>query len=108
MPIMTRMRESMPIILFGLLIAFLITIIFEWGMDYLGMSGGRQDIVGSVDGQKITYKDFSELLKTAQRPTEGADRQRARRKSDQSSCASRSGRRSSPSILWKKRSTGWD
>ena len=64
MPIMTRMRESMPIILFGLLIAFLITIIFEWGMDYLGMSGGGQDVVGSVDGKKITYKDFSELLKT--------------------------------------------
>jgi peptidyl-prolyl cis-trans isomerase D len=63
MPIMTRMRESMPIILFGLLIAFLITIIFEWGMDYLGMRGGGQDVVGSVDGQKITYKDFSELLK---------------------------------------------
>lgn len=61
---MTRMRESMPIILFGLLIAFLITIIFEWGMDYLGMGGGRQDVVGSVDGKKITYKDFSELLKT--------------------------------------------
>ena len=64
MPIMTRMRESMPIILFGLLIAFLITIIFEWGMDYLGMSGGGRDVVGSVDGKKITYKDFSELLKT--------------------------------------------
>ena len=64
MPIMTRMRESMPIILFGLLIAFLITIIFEWGMDYLGMSGGGQDVVGSVNGKKITYKDFSELLKT--------------------------------------------
>jgi peptidyl-prolyl cis-trans isomerase D len=64
MPIMTRMRESMPIILFGLLIAFLITIIFEWGMDYLGIRGGRQDIVGSVDGKKISYKEFSELLKT--------------------------------------------
>jgi peptidyl-prolyl cis-trans isomerase D len=64
MPIMTRMRESMPIILFGLLIAFLITIIFEWGMDYLGMRGGRDNIVGSIDGKKITYKDFSEVLKS--------------------------------------------
>lgn len=61
---MTRMRESMPIILFGLLIAFLITIVFEWGMDYMGIRGGRQDVVGSVDGKKITYKDFSEMLKT--------------------------------------------
>jgi len=63
MPIMTRMRESMPVILFGLLIAFLITIIFEWGMDYLGMrSGGQNAIVGSVDGKDITLQEFSELV----------------------------------------------
>ncbi|MBI4535034.1 MAG: hypothetical protein HY708_02060, partial [Ignavibacteriae bacterium] len=48
MPIMTRMRDSMPVILFGLLIAFLITIIFEWGMDYLGLSAGSSDVVGEV------------------------------------------------------------
>lgn len=64
MPIMTRMRDSMPVILFGLLIAFLITIIFEWGMDYLGMSGGGSDVVGTVNGTQIKYKDFSELVKS--------------------------------------------
>lgn len=63
MPIMTRMRDSMPIILFGLLIAFLITIIFEWGMDYLGMRGGGGDVIGKINGKKIHYKEFSELLK---------------------------------------------
>jgi peptidyl-prolyl cis-trans isomerase D len=63
MPIMTRMRDSMPVILFGLLIAFLITIVFEWGMDYLGMSGGGSDIVGSINGIDIKYKDFTELVK---------------------------------------------
>lgn len=61
---MTRMRDSMPLILFGLLIAFLITIVFEWGMDYLGIRGGGQDWVGKVDGKKITYREFSELVKT--------------------------------------------
>jgi parvulin-like peptidyl-prolyl isomerase len=61
---MTRMRDSMPVILFGLLIAFLITIVFEWGMDYLGIRGGQQDFVGKVNGKKITYREFSELLKT--------------------------------------------
>lgn len=66
MPIMTRMRDSMPVILFGLLIAFLITIIFEWGMDYLGMSGGGgSDVVGQINGTKVTYKEFSEMVKTA-------------------------------------------
>lgn len=65
MPIMTRMRESMPVILFGLLIAFLITIIFEWGMDYLGLrSGGRQHtIVGSIDGKEVTLQEFSDIVK---------------------------------------------
>lgn len=65
MPIMTRMRENMPVILFGLLIAFLITIIFEWGMDYLGLSGGQQGVVGEVDGKKITYQEFNELVRQA-------------------------------------------
>lgn len=63
MPIMTRMRESMPFILFGLLIAFIITIVFEWGMDYLGMSGSNSATVGEVNGHKISYEEFSELLK---------------------------------------------
>ena len=62
MPIMTRMRDSMPYVLFGLLIAFLITIIFEWGMDYLGLRTGRSDEIGKVDGKKITYKEFTDLL----------------------------------------------
>jgi hypothetical protein len=61
---MTRMRDSMPIILFGLLIAFLITIIFEWGMDYLGMSGGQSDVIGTVNGINIKYNEFSELVKS--------------------------------------------
>ncbi len=62
MPIMTRMRESMPVILFGLLITFLITIIFEWGMDYLGIRGNHGDLIGKVNGTKITYHDFSEMV----------------------------------------------
>ena len=64
MPIMTRMRDSMPIILFGLLIAFLITIIFEWGMDYLGMRGGQSDVIGTINGINISYQDFSNLVKS--------------------------------------------
>jgi peptidyl-prolyl cis-trans isomerase D len=65
MPIMTRMRDSMPIILFGLLIAFLITIVFEWGMDYLGMrTGSGSDVVGRINGRKVTYQEFSEMVQT--------------------------------------------
>jgi peptidyl-prolyl cis-trans isomerase D len=64
MPIMTRMRDSMPVILFGLLIAFLITIVFEWGMDYLGIRGGQSDTVGKINGAKVSYKEFSEVVKS--------------------------------------------
>ncbi len=64
MAIMTRMREGMPVILFGLLIIFMITIVFEWGMDYLGIrGGGRGDIVGKINAKKVTYRDFSEMVK---------------------------------------------
>ena len=77
MPIMTRMRDSMPLILFGLLIAFLITIIFEWGMDYIGMRGGtRADTVGKINGKKISYKEFSDILKNItdnQKPQGGGE-----------------------------------
>jgi peptidyl-prolyl cis-trans isomerase D len=65
MPIMTRMRDSMPIILFGLLIAFLITIVFEWGMDYMGLRGGGSDVVGKINGVSVKYKEFTELVKAA-------------------------------------------
>lgn len=64
MPIMTRMRENMPAILFGLLIAFLITIVFEWGMDYLGITSGRgqHTAIGSVNGEQITFQEFSQMV----------------------------------------------
>ena len=40
-------------------------IVFEWGMDYLGIKSGRHDYVGIIDGKKITYQEFSELVKRA-------------------------------------------
>ncbi len=56
----------MPLILIGLVITFLITIVFEWGMDYLGIKGGgRHDYVGIIDGKKISYQEFSDLVKRA-------------------------------------------
>jgi len=76
MPIMTRMRDNMPVILFGLLIAFVITIVFEWGMDYLGTRGGGGDVIGSVNGRKISYREFSELVQNfaeAQKAQTGND-----------------------------------
>ncbi|MFA5832285.1 MAG: peptidylprolyl isomerase [Bacteroidota bacterium] len=62
MAIMSRMRNNMPIILVGLVVVFIITIVFEWGMDYLGMSR-QSDTIGVIDGKKISYQEFSDLVR---------------------------------------------
>jgi parvulin-like peptidyl-prolyl isomerase len=59
------MRDNMPVILIALVILFVVMIVFEWGMDYLGIKSGRHDYVGIIDGKKITYQEFSELVKRA-------------------------------------------
>lgn len=63
MAIMNKMREKMALILILLVIAFIITIIFEWGMDYLGLRSKQKDVVGIIDGKKIRYQEFSDMLK---------------------------------------------
>lgn len=65
MPIMNRMRDNMPLILIGLIVAFILTIVFEWGMDYLGMAGKGASDVGSINGKRISYQQFAELVRTA-------------------------------------------
>jgi peptidyl-prolyl cis-trans isomerase D len=63
MPLMTKMRDNMPAILIGLVIAFVVMIIFEWGMDFGGMRGARQNVLGKVNDREITYQHFSEVLR---------------------------------------------
>jgi parvulin-like peptidyl-prolyl isomerase len=63
MPIMTRMRDSMPTILFLLLIAFVITLVFDWGMDYMGIRSSTPDVVGTINGKDISYREFSDMLR---------------------------------------------
>ena len=65
MPIMTKMRDNMPAILIALVIMFIVMIVFEWGMDYLGIRSGRHDHVGTIAGKKISYVEFSDLVKRA-------------------------------------------
>lgn len=58
MGLMNKLRDKTHIILIILILAFLATIIFEWGMDYLGGRGGQVTTLGSVNGQDIDYADF--------------------------------------------------
>jgi len=48
-----------------LVLAFIATIVFEWGMDYLGMSGGQTVMLGSVNGKEIKYTEFESQLQLA-------------------------------------------
>jgi len=60
--IMNKMRDKMPLIIIILIIAFLGTIIFEWGMNYLGLRGSQQVVFGKVNGVEISYKEYESLL----------------------------------------------
>lgn len=59
--IMNKMRDKMPLIIIILIIAFLGTIIFEWGMDYMGMSG-QSTTFGEVNGVEITYQEYEQAV----------------------------------------------
>ncbi|HMS65334.1 MAG TPA: peptidylprolyl isomerase [Ignavibacteria bacterium] len=59
--IMNKMRDKMPLIIIILIISFLATIIFEWGMNYMGM-GGKVDAFGKVNSDEITYQEFERIV----------------------------------------------
>jgi parvulin-like peptidyl-prolyl isomerase len=57
---MTKLREFSTTFLIILVLAFVGMMVFEWGMDYSGMSRG-QNVVGEVNGDKLTYEQFQEF-----------------------------------------------
>lgn len=56
------MRQNTKLILWILLAAFVGTIIFAWGMNVTGRQGRGQAVVGVVNGQKISYQQFSYIF----------------------------------------------
>lgn len=63
MAMMSKMRDNMHIVLYVLVGAFLITIIFEWGMNFSGMSTRRGTDIGVVNGKPIPFKEFETLYR---------------------------------------------
>jgi peptidyl-prolyl cis-trans isomerase D len=57
---MTKLREFSTTFLIILVLAFVGMMVFEWGMDYSGISRG-QNLVGEVNGEKLTFEQFQEL-----------------------------------------------
>src|SRR5260221_104620 len=76
MGLMNKLRDKTHIILIILVLAFIATIVFEWGMNYLGMKGDQNVQLGSVNGKDISYTDFENRIQFAieqQRQQSGED-----------------------------------
>ncbi|MGB9697309.1 MAG: peptidylprolyl isomerase [Ignavibacteria bacterium] len=59
--VMNKLRDKMPLIIIFLIVAFLGTIIFEWGMNYLGLRT-QKVVFAKVNGEEISYEEYNKLL----------------------------------------------
>lgn len=57
MGLITGIRERLHFLFYALVAAFLALIIFEWGMDFSGSSGGRT-VAGKVNGNPVDYRQY--------------------------------------------------
>jgi len=57
MAIMNKMRDSMHIVLYALVGAFVLLIVFEWGMDFTGINRRNTD-AGVVNGKSISLSKY--------------------------------------------------
>lgn len=75
MALMNRMRDSMKTILLILVVAFILTIIVDWGMGGF-KSNQPRGVIAKVDGEAIHYEEFSSRLQNelaAYREQSGGD-----------------------------------
>ncbi|MBP7459883.1 MAG: SurA N-terminal domain-containing protein [Candidatus Delongbacteria bacterium] len=59
-----KMRKQAKIFIIVVAVAFLLTIVFSWGMDIVGLSSksARNVYVGKINGQKISYLDYNNAI----------------------------------------------
>lgn len=66
MALMTSIRNNLSKLFAVLAFFFIITIIFDWGLDLSSRRGqGNVEILGKVNGQEIDYRQYSELVRRA-------------------------------------------
>lgn len=63
---MTTLRNQMKAILWVLVIAFLATIIFSWGMGGFSDSKEKPGVIGVIAGEEITYEAFDRFVQRKQ------------------------------------------
>lgn len=62
---MTKLRDNMPTILIILVVSFVGMIVFQWGMDYLGLQTQSTTVLGAINGQTVYYSEFADLVRNA-------------------------------------------
>ena len=60
MALMTKLRDKTHIVLYTLLAAFLALIVFEWGMNFSGFTGGGV-LAGKVNGTPVEYRNYEQV-----------------------------------------------
>ena len=60
---MRQMRENTKWIMLVTAIAFVALMVFEWGMDITGQSGGGPGELGSVNGAPIRYEHYQAVYR---------------------------------------------
>jgi peptidyl-prolyl cis-trans isomerase D len=81
MAVLNTIREKSPkFIIAGAAVIFIVLIIFDWGFDISGRKGrgggGKSEILGKVNGNEVSYKQFSELVRRTtenQKKQQGSD-----------------------------------
>lgn len=76
MAIMNRMRENTKIMLMILVVAFMLTIIIDWGMGGFQSGSARRGVIATVNGDDITLDQYNEYYQNelaAYREQYGAD-----------------------------------
>jgi parvulin-like peptidyl-prolyl isomerase len=66
MPLMTQIRDNLTKAFAVFAVFFIVYIVLDWGMDITGRKGRgltTKDVVGTVNGTKISFREFSDLLK---------------------------------------------
>jgi peptidyl-prolyl cis-trans isomerase D len=67
MPLMTKIRESLSTVFAVFAGVFVVYIVLDWGMDITGRksraAGSHVQEIGTIDGENISYKDFSEIVR---------------------------------------------
>jgi peptidyl-prolyl cis-trans isomerase D len=66
MPLMTQIRDNLTKAFAVFAVFFIVYIVLDWGMDITGRKGRGltgKDHVGTVNGTKISFREYSDLLK---------------------------------------------